>query len=202
MGAKLVTCNQTVTGCSPIPDPRSLIPLYICSMAFSINIPGNFSPQSRVWIYQATRPFTNEEQQAATTAVSSFAESWLSHGEKVKGTGMVMPEGFIILIADIAVTGVSGCSTDSSVRIIKELDSRFNAGLFDRQLLAFLINDEVVRIPMQELSTVITTQQINSSTLYFNNMVQTLDELKTGWLIPAGQSWLSKKLNTAGNPVL
>lgn len=171
-------------------------------MAFSINTPGNFSPQSRVWIYQAMRPFTNEELQAATTAVSSFTESWLSHGEQVKGTGMVIPEGFIILIADIAVTGVSGCSTDSSVRIIKELDSRFNAGLFDRQLLAFLINDEVVRIPMQELSTVITAQQINNSTLYFNNMVQTLDELNTSWLIPAGQSWLAKKLNTAGNPVL
>lgn len=175
--------------------------MYLYTMSFSIHLPPGFSPQSRVWIYQAIRPFTSEELQTATETITAFAGNWQSHGEAVKGTGIVLPEGFIILVADIAVTGVSGCSTDSSVRVIKELDNRFNAGLFDRQVLAFMVNDEVVRIPMQDLPSAIATQQVNGNTLYFNNMVQTLDELSRGWPVPAGQSWLSKKFAASGTPV-
>lgn len=175
--------------------------MYLYTMLFSLELPNGYSPQSRVWIYQAMRPFTHEELQSATAAVSAFTKNWLSHGEPVKGTGMVLPQGFIILVADIAVTGVSGCSTDSSVRLVKELDSRFNAGLFDRQLLAFLVNNEVVRIPMQELNRAIAAQQVTPNTPYFNNMVETLDELSNGWPVPAGQSWLSKKFIAAGDSV-
>lgn len=164
-------------------------------MAFRIDLPRDFSPHSRVWVYQAMRPFTTEEVHTATEAIAAFTGNWLSHGAKVKGTGIVVPEGFIILIADIAVTDVSGCSTDSSVRVIKDLDSRFNAGLFDRQLLAFLVDDAVVRIPMQQVAGAIAGNRVNSSTPYFNNMVQTLAELQTAWLVPAGQSWLAKKFS-------
>ena len=161
----------------------------------------NFSPESRVWIYQASRYFSETEFTEATKALAAFTNSWLSHGDRVKGAFMVMSEGFIILAADNNVTQVGGCSTDSSVRVIKELDARFELGLFDRQLLAFLIEKQAVRIPLSQLPVMIEEKQVLHDTPYFNNMVQTLAELKSDWLVPAAKSWLSKKFQAIENVV-
>jgi hypothetical protein len=162
-------------------------------MTFKFNYPEDFSPESRVWVYQTNRVLSAEEVTTAKAKLDLFTANWLSHADKVKGGYMVIPDGFIILYADIAVTEVSGCSTDSSVRVIKELEAAGNFGLFDRQILAFIINEEMVRIPLSKLTAAISENKINPDTLYFNNMVQTLADLKTNWQVPAGNSWLSKK---------
>ena len=48
-----------------------------------------------------------------------------------------------MIMADETATGVSGCSTDGSVRLIKEIEKAFNVTLFDRQLLGFIVKDKV-----------------------------------------------------------
>lgn len=43
----------------------------------------------------------------------------------------------LYLLADETATeGVSGCSTDSSVRLIKDMEQRFAVNMFDRTTLA------------------------------------------------------------------
>jgi hypothetical protein len=166
-------------------------------MSFTINYPDGFSPESRVWVYQTNRFLLPEEVTQITATLEAFTSNWLSHSEPVKGTYRVVPEGFIMLMADTAVTEVSGCSTDSSVRVIKELEAKYHLDLFNRQTLAFFVNNEVVRIPLSQLGEMIIQQKIQPETPYFNNMVQTLGDLKSSWLMPAGNSWLAKKFETA-----
>jgi hypothetical protein len=159
-------------------------------------LPAGFSPASRVWVYQCTRSFTPAETTGITDRLGAFTNSWLSHGSPVKGAAVVLPEGFILLLADETATGVSGCSTDSSVRIIREIENTYQISLFDRQLLAFYINNEVARFPLAHLTTLLADNRVNEHTLYFNNMVQTLAELRTEWLAPAGKSWLAAKMTS------
>ncbi|WP_204351865.1 hypothetical protein, partial [Klebsiella variicola] len=66
-----------------------------------------------------------------------FVSNWISHGTPVKGYANLLFGQFIILMADETATGVSGCSTDSSVHLMKEIELRFKADLFNRQNLAF-----------------------------------------------------------------
>jgi len=75
----------------------------------------NFPPDSRVWIYQSSRLFTLNEALAIEDLLNDFTGNWLSHGTPVKGASYLFFGQFIILIADEKATGVSGCSTDSSV---------------------------------------------------------------------------------------
>ena len=179
----------------------SLLFYYTCCMVTPINYPKGFSPESRTWIYQASRSLSTTEQTEIQETLDQFTANWQSHGEAVKGAAMVLPEGFIMLVADHTVCEVSGCSTDSSVRTIRELDARYQLDLFNRQVLAFLVNDAVVRIPLQELPCQVEKGAVQPDTLYFNNMVQTLSDLESGWLIPAEKSWLAKKFRTVANPV-
>jgi len=154
----------------------------------------NFSPDSRVWIYQSNRLFTLSEALVVEDILNDFTDKWLSHGTPVKGAGYLFFGQFIILMADEKATGVSGCSTDSSVRLIKDIEQRFGVNMFDRTTLAFVVKDKVQLLPLSQLQYAFDNGFIDSHTLYFNNLVQTKAELENNWLVPIKDSWLSKKI--------
>ncbi|MFT3747804.1 MAG: hypothetical protein QM768_05780 [Agriterribacter sp.] len=158
-------------------------------------LPEGFDPSSRVWIYQANRKFMFSEVLAAEEILNEFVEKWNAHGAAVKGFTTIFYGQFVILMADETQTGVSGCSTDSSVRVIKDLEQRFNITLFNRQLLAFIKNDKIELLPLSQIQYAAENGFVQPDTLYFNNTAQTKQELEQNWIIPVKQSWLAKKLN-------
>jgi hypothetical protein len=157
-------------------------------------LPENFHPGSRVWVYQSNRLFSLSEALTIEDRLNEFVAAWNSHGDPVKGFGTLFFGQFVILAADESATGVSGCSTDSSVRLIKEFEKSFSVNLFDRHLLAFVIKDRIQMLPLNQLNYAVENGFINADTLYFNNTVLTLEELQTKWLIPVKESWLGKKI--------
>jgi hypothetical protein len=157
-------------------------------------LPEEFDPSSRVWLYQSSRLFMLSEALEIEHMLSQFTDQWNSHGTPVKGYGNMFFGQFIVLMADETATGVSGCSTDSSVRLIKQIESRFNVSMFDRQMLAFIIKDKLQLLPMSQLNYAVENNFIGPDTLYFNNTVQTKAELENNWIIPVKDSWLAKRL--------
>jgi hypothetical protein len=156
--------------------------------------PAGFSPDSRVWIYQSNRPFNEREVTEINEQLYQFTAQWNAHGDPVKGWGGVVYNQVIILIADETQTTVSGCSTDSSVRIIKSIERQYEVNLFDRLLLGFIVNDKVQLLPMAQVAYALEKGYINENTLYLNNTVLTKQDLDTKWLIPLKDSWMAKKL--------
>jgi len=154
----------------------------------------NFSPDSRVWVYQSNRLFSLNEALTIEELLNDFIAKWLSHGVRVKGAGYLFFGQFVILMADEKATGVSGCSTDSSVRLIKDIEQRFGVNMFDRTTLAFVVKDKVQLLPLSQLQYAFDNRFVDSHTLYFNNLVQTKAELENNWLVPIKDSWLSKKI--------
>jgi hypothetical protein len=159
-------------------------------------LPQDFNEDSRVWIYQCNRVFTLSEVLDIEAMVQEFAANWKSHQVPVKGFATVFFGQFIVLMADETATGVSGCSTDSSVRLMKQIEQQFNVQLFDRQLLAFVVKDKVQVLPMSQLPYAFNNQFITTDTLYFNNLVATKKELTTQWLLPVKDSWVGKRFAT------
>jgi hypothetical protein len=156
----------------------------------------NFSADSRVWIYQSSRLFTMSEAFEVEDLLNAFTAKWLSHGTPVKGAGYLFFGQFIILMADEKATGVSGCSTDSSVRLIKDIEQKFSVNLFDRTTLAFIVKDKIQLLPLSQLQYALDNAFISADTIYFNNLVQTKEELENKWMIPLKESWLAKKTPT------
>jgi hypothetical protein len=154
-------------------------------------LPAAFAGSSRVWIYQSPRLFMLSEALAIEELLEAFVKDWKSHGTPVKGYANLFYGQFIVLMADETATGVSGCSTDGSVRLVKEIEQKFGVNLFDRLMLAFRIKDKVQMVPLAQLPYALENGFINEDTLYFNNTVQTKAELETNWLIPMKDSWLA-----------
>ena len=157
-------------------------------------IPAEFADNSKVWIYQSNRRFNNEESIKIMSLLNQFVSLWKSHGDPVNGFAHLFYNQFIIIIADETATAVGGCSTDSSVHVIKMIESKYGVNLFDRQLLGFKINDEIKLLPLAQLKTAIVDGLVNADTLYFNNTITTKLELINDWIQPIKNSWLMGKL--------
>ena len=157
-------------------------------------LPADFAPDSRVWIYQSNHPFNEREALEINEQLHQFATQWQSHGTPVKGFGQLFFNQVIVLMADENATGVSGCSTDSSVRVIKSLERQYEVNLFDRLLLGFVVKDQLQLLPMAQLPYAFEKGFIDENTLYLNNTVLTKQELEEKWLLPVKDSWVMKKV--------
>src|SRR5579862_7249579 len=158
-------------------------------------LPGNFAPESRVWIYQANRMFSLSEVLEVEDMVNEFVDSWHSHGVPVLGFGTVFFGQFILLIADESASGVSGCSTDSSVRLIKAIEGQLAVDLFDRQLLAFLVEGKVQLLHLARIEYALKHNYIIGESLFFDNSVSDLADLTNHWIVPAKESWLARRFS-------
>ena len=164
------------------------------NLEFKHLLPADFAPDSRVWIYQSSRMFSLGEALQIEDLLNHFVQNWKSHGTPVKGFGTMFFGQFIILMADERATGVSGCSTDSSVRLIKEIEQLYKVSMFDRQNLAFIRKEKIELLPLNQLQYAVDNGFIQADTIYINNLVQTKDEMEQNWLIPVKESWLAKRI--------
>ena len=149
----------------------------------------SFSPQSRVWVYQSDRAFSNAEVKIIQQQLDEFSAQWKAHGQQLNAKAQVLYNFFIVFIVDEASAGVTGCSIDSSVRIIKEIEQAYQVDLFNRFNMAYKLDDRVIVVSKEDFETLVNIKAIGPKTIVFNNMVQSLQEFETKWEIPFEQSW-------------
>jgi hypothetical protein len=94
---------------------------------------------ARIWIYQSKRELAEKEAEGVKLKLRKFADNWLRHGEQIKGSFHILYNQFIVLGVDENFNNVSGCSIDSSVRAIKELEDEFDLDLMNKLNIAFKV---------------------------------------------------------------
>jgi hypothetical protein len=151
----------------------------------------SFSPQSRVWVYQSDRKFTSTEENEILNKLASFTNQWKAHGNELLAKAEIRYGFFIVLTVDESQVGVTGCSIDSSVRLIKEIEQEYHVDLFNRFNIAYKVNGEVVVNSKEDFETLVNIKQVTPETIVFNNMVQNLKELESKWEVPFQNSWHS-----------
>ncbi|MEO6167068.1 MAG: hypothetical protein ABIO46_12515 [Chitinophagales bacterium] len=155
----------------------------------------NFHQQSRVWIYLSDRAFTDVEVSDLSMALKFFCEEWSAHGTNLKAAGEIRYSRFIILMVDETAAGASGCSIDKSVHFIQEIEKEYGVQLFNRLLVAWKKEREVLVAPLQELQQLFDDGIIDGDTLIFNNTINSKKELDGKWLMPLRESWMYSRIN-------
>ena len=120
-----------------------------------------------------------------------------SHGTPVQGWAKVVFKQFIVVLADENATGVSGCSTDSMVRVIKSIERQYSVNMFDRLVLTFLVKDKAEMLPLGQVQYAVDKGYITGDTPLFNNTITSKKELQEGWLVPLKDSWLANRVTLA-----
>ncbi len=159
-------------------------------------IPYNRLPEnSKVWIYQADRTFNLDEVSTIELAIEDFVENWKSHQVEVPAYGALYYRRFVVLIADNAQVNVSGCSIDSSVKLIKELEQAYQVNFFDRMKVCYKIQEQMVgSFSINQIEELLNNGKINKDTIIFNNLVANKLDFEQKWETPLSDSLLSRYL--------
>lgn len=156
----------------------------------SIAAAASYSPDSRVWVYTASRPLTNEEAAFAQKQLDAFCQQWTAHNHALKATAEVFENQWLVLMVDETQAGASGCSIDKSVHFLEDLGEAMGADFFERMRFGWLDeNGQLQAANRSEFAALVSTGQIGSDTLVADTLVQTKTQLAEKWLVPFGKSW-------------
>jgi hypothetical protein len=152
----------------------------------------NFSPQSKIWIYQSNRAFTAKEAEEITALGKSFVASWASHGNALSAHFEMRYDRFLILAVDENAASASGCSIDKSVAFVKQLEQEYKVDFFDRMLTAYRSEGEIKTFNFSDFSQLLNSGELTPQTIVFNNLVFTKEEFEQNWETQVNKSWLSR----------
>lgn len=153
--------------------------------------------QSRIWIYQANRELTQPEQKIIRDAVRALCDQWSAHGNPLRTSFRIDHNYFLVLAVDEVFKGVSGCSIDGSVELLKTIQNQLKIDFFDRSQVAFWREEKVKLIPLKELKTTFAAGILTPSSLAFNTLVATKGDWQKYGISQAANCWLAKYLPDA-----
>ncbi len=148
--------------------------------------------ESRVWIYQSSRKFTDEETVAIENDLIAFIENWCAHGTSLEASYQIKYNRFIIIAVNQEVQAATGCSIDSSVAFIQNLEQKYSVDLLDKMNVAFKQGEYITYKTLLEFKKLAKDKSVSENTIVFNNLVNTIEEWNENWEIPANESWHSR----------
>lgn len=151
---------------------------------------------ARVWIYQSNRQFTDVEVTQIASKIEEFMATWKRHGDDLRTSYVIKHNQFIVLGVDESFNNVSGCSIDSSVHFMQQLEKEFNVDLMNKMNTAFKVGENINIVSLANFQNFVKEGKISEDTTVFNNMVQSKSEFDLNWEVPASQSWHKRFFGT------
>jgi hypothetical protein len=147
---------------------------------------------ARVWIYQAERKLTDQELSLVEQRLARFCEGWNTHGNGMPTSFEVLDGQILVLAVDESGLGASGCSIDSSVRTLRELETQLEVNLTDQGKITLKnAAGELKVLPALGLKSRVEAGELTSEQEVINPLIKTKADLHQLWL-PVRNSWLNK----------
>ena len=148
--------------------------------------------ESRVWIYQSNRIFTNKELNYIRDYSYDFLKKWTAHGSDLQAGIDIPYDRFIVIGLNESIKSATGCSIDSSVRFIQTIESKFNLVLLDKMNVTYRVNNNIDYTQLKNFISMAKKKRIHDDVIVFNNLVVNKKEYRTQWEVPASSSWHSR----------
>jgi hypothetical protein len=152
----------------------------------------NLPEESKIWIYQSNRKFSDDEFAAIETDLKSFVENWAAHGTSLEASYLLKYNRFIILAVNQEVQMATGCSIDSSVQFIQTLEKKYDVDLLDKMNVTFKLGEHVAHKTLIDFKKMAKDKAVTENTIVFNNLVNNIEEFNENWEVPAMDSWHSR----------
>lgn len=151
--------------------------------------------ESRVWIYQANRSFTEEELSEIREKLDVFIENWTAHGSDLQSGYKIEYKRFIVIALNQNLNKATGCSIDASVHFIQQLEKEYNVDLMDKMNVSYKQGEFIAYKPLLDFKKMAKDKAVSKNTIVFNNLVNNIAEFNENWEVPAGESWHSRFVN-------
>ena len=152
----------------------------------------NLPLESKIWIYQSNRKFTEEEFASIEEELKPFIDSWAAHGTGLEASYLLKYNRFIILAVNQEVQMATGCSIDKSVEFIQSIEKEYAVDLLDKMNVTFKLGEHIAHKTLIDFKKMAKDKAVTEKTIVFNNLVNSIEEWNDNWEVPAGESWHSR----------
>ena len=151
--------------------------------------------ESRIWIYQANRSFSDDEITEIESKLDTFIENWTAHGSNLQAGYEIKYKRFIIIALNQELNKATGCSIDASVHFIQQLEKDYNVDLMDKMNVSYKQGEFIAYKTLLDFKKMAKEKAVSKNTIVFNNLVTNIAEYNENWEVPASESWHSRFLN-------
>ena len=145
---------------------------------------------ARLWIFPATRPLSAAEGERVLAETDAFIAGWAAHGVPLTAARDLRHERFLMVAADEAAAGVSGCSIDALVRRMDRLGSALGVDLVEHGPVAYRDGGEIRHVPRHRFAALAASGSVTLDTIVFDNTITRVGDVRSGrWERPAADAW-------------
>jgi len=145
---------------------------------------------SKAWVYQANRKLSNVEVSQINTDSTSFIDQWAAHGNELHASVTIKYNLFVVIFVDEQQAMASGCSIDSLMRFIQELEKKYLVSFLDRMQVAYRSENNDIQLDhMDGVKSKISKGELTDETIVFNNLVDTKHAFENNWEVQLKNSW-------------
>lgn len=144
---------------------------------------------SKVWIFQSNRSLTDTEQSNVQEQLSNFLSQWTAHGADLKAGFEFQYKRFIIVGLDQQLNTATGCSIDSLIHFIQNLEKELAIDLLDKMNVSFKQGEFVAYKNLIDFKLMAKKKSVSPKTIVFNNLVIDKEDYQKNWEVPASESW-------------
>lgn len=136
----------------------------------------DFADNSKIWVYFSNRAFSDSEFQEIQKQFDDFSSQWKSHGAAMKNAMMLIDNQIAVISVDESLHAVSGCGIDASVKVIKDIETKYDVSFFERNWVFYKEKEALKKMQLSEFKIFCKSNpNIQVVNPYFNN----LNEIRT-----------------------
>ena len=156
-------------------------------------------PESaRVWVFGAAAPVTGAAAQSLVSAVDSHLADWRAHGAPLVCARAWRDDRFLVIGADEAATGATGCSIDGLFHVLRDVESLIGATLVGGGTVYWRgASGTVVSGARPAFRDAAAAGTVAADTVVFDTTVATVGAYRAGFEKAAADSWHGKLLPVA-----
>jgi hypothetical protein len=121
-----------------------------------------FTEESKIWVYQSNRKFSDTEFSEIESA-EAFLENW-AYGTSLVSSYQLKYNRFIILAVDQDVQSATGCSIDSSVEFINPWNKN-KVDLLDKMNVTFKLGEHIAHKPLIDFKKMVKDKAVTENTI-------------------------------------
>jgi hypothetical protein len=147
----------------------------------------------RCWVFGSSKPLSDGTPvwAALGARLDRFFSNWQSHGQSVSGRWRIVEERFLVVLREPEGAEVSGCSIDSMVGEVKQLEKELETRLLDSSRIFYRTAEGPVdSVNRLEFKALAAEGRISPETEVFDTTLTNLSDLRPGvFSKPLKDSW-------------
>ena len=152
----------------------------------------NIPDDSRVWIYQSNKDFSDSDIKIIENKTTLFIDNWKAHGNDLQASYLIKERRFLVIAVNEKFNSIGGCSIDYSLQLVNDISNTIKLDLLDRLLVNYRSENKIKSISLRDLKNKIKNRSFSPETIIFNTTVKTKKELSSDFELKISSSWLSK----------